>query len=186
MVNGIMFKLCVLQILKRTQKLTIFLDTGKNRALNIAREFPSSDKEIYSHLIYTAFSIVCYMIRVRRPILSKNTFFALFLLAQVATRILFLHQSDSPIKFMQVNRQVLLQVCEQCWFGSRDWVSSDELWVSSHARNYILLGCFLSLLPICTVLNCRQYDRVIFFKILVILDQQFILGRQKRKIRCFI
>lgn len=45
MVSGIMFELCVLQILKRTEKLTHFLDTDEKRALHITREFPTSDKE---------------------------------------------------------------------------------------------------------------------------------------------
>lgn len=65
-------------------------------------------------------------------------------------------------------------------------VSSDGLWGSSDARNYTLLGCFLSPLHICAVLNCKQYGRVICLKIPIILDYWFMLDKQKKKIRYFI
>lgn len=54
---------------------------------------------------------MCYMVRVETSSLEKHIF-AFFLLSQVATKILFLCQSDSPVKSMHVDRWVLSSKCE--------------------------------------------------------------------------
>lgn len=77
--------------------------TGENRALNITREFPITDKENYSQLIYIVFSTMCCVVRRGTRSLDEHLFI-LFILSQAATRILFLYQSDSPIKFLHVTR----------------------------------------------------------------------------------
>ena len=62
------------------------------------------------------------MVRVETSSLEKHIF-AFFLLFQVATKILFLCQSDSPVKSMHVNRWVPPSKCE----NSAGLVSSDGL-----------------------------------------------------------
>ena len=55
---------------------------------------------------------MCYRVRVEETSSLEKHIFAFFLLFQVATKILFLCQSDSPVKSMHVNRWVLSSKCE--------------------------------------------------------------------------
>ena len=66
---------------------------------------------------------------------------------------IFPTQGSNPcLLHWQADSVPLSHLGSPCWFLA-----------SSSAKNYILLRCFSSLLPISTVLNCRQYDSYLFF-----------------------